>query len=93
MQSFVRQVDPVTREISFGDVADKQAIAAMMDKIKLDVVEAKILTGTDDLAKAADNDHREALESRLQVGRQLARDIGVCHDSSHGSDIMTYRPY
>jgi hypothetical protein len=26
MQSFVRQVDPATRRISFGDVADKAAI-------------------------------------------------------------------
>lgn len=53
MQSFVRQVTPVTNEIVFGDVRDKKEIAALMDKIKLDVVEAKILTGTDDLEKAA----------------------------------------
>lgn len=53
MQSFVRQVTPVTNEIVFGDVRDKKEIAGLMDKIKLDVVEAKILTGTDDLEKAA----------------------------------------
>jgi sugar/nucleoside kinase (ribokinase family) len=53
MQSFVRHVDPATREIEFSDVADKKDIAAMMDKLKLDIVEAKILTGTDDLEKAA----------------------------------------
>ena len=53
MQSFVRQVDPVTKEISFGDVPEKKEIARLMSKIKLDIVEAKVLTGTDDLEKAA----------------------------------------
>jgi len=53
MQSFVRQVDPVTRSISFGDVADKAEFAQLLDMVKLDVVEAKVLTGTDDLERAA----------------------------------------
>ncbi len=53
MQSFVRQVDPVTREIAFKDVPGKQEIVKQMSKVKLDVVEAKVLTGTDDLEKAA----------------------------------------
>jgi len=52
MQSFVRHVTPVTKEIEYSDVANKREIAAMMDKLKLDIVEAKILTGTDDLEKA-----------------------------------------
>jgi sugar/nucleoside kinase (ribokinase family) len=52
MQSFVRHVTPVTKDIEYSDVADKKEIAAMMDKLKLDIVEAKILTGTDDLEKA-----------------------------------------
>lgn len=52
MQSFVRHVTPVTHDIEFNDVANKKEIAAMMDKLKLDVVEARILTGTDDLEKA-----------------------------------------
>jgi len=53
MQSFVRQITPVTHEIKIGDVVDKREIAGMMDKVKLDVVEARILTGTDDLEQAA----------------------------------------
>jgi sugar/nucleoside kinase (ribokinase family) len=53
MQNFVRHVTPVTHEIEFSDVANKKEIAAMMDKLKLDVVEARILTGTDDLEQAA----------------------------------------
>ncbi len=53
MQSFVRHIAPVTHEIEFSDVANKKDIAAMMDKLKLDVVEARILTGTEDLEKAA----------------------------------------
>lgn len=53
MQSFVRHIHPVTKNHEFSDVADKKEIAAMMDKLKLDIVEAKLLTGTDDLEKAA----------------------------------------
>jgi sugar/nucleoside kinase (ribokinase family) len=53
MQSFVRQVDPVTREIAFQDVPQKQEIVKQMNKVKLDVVEAKVLTGTDNLEDAA----------------------------------------
>ena len=52
MQSFVRHVTP-GRVIRYSDVTNKQEIAGMMDKLKLDVVEARILTGTDDLEKAA----------------------------------------
>ena len=53
MQSFVRHIHPVTKNHEFSDVADKEEIAAMMNKLKLDIVEAKLLTGTDDLEKAA----------------------------------------
>lgn len=53
MQSFVRQVDIETRKISFKDVPSKAEISSLLDRIKLDVVEAKILTGSDDLETAA----------------------------------------
>lgn len=53
MQSFVRQVNPVTRVISFADVPAKAEIAGLLDRVKLDVVEARILTGSDDLEVAA----------------------------------------
>jgi sugar/nucleoside kinase (ribokinase family) len=53
MQSFVRQVDPRTRAISFADVPAKAEITRLLDRVKLDVVEAKILTGMDDLEAAA----------------------------------------
>ena len=53
MQSFVRHINPVTHNHEFSDVADKKEIAAMMDKLKLDIVEARLLTGTEDLEKAA----------------------------------------
>jgi sugar/nucleoside kinase (ribokinase family) len=53
MQSFVRQVDPATRKISFADVPAKAEITALLDRVKLDVVEAKLLTGHDDLERAA----------------------------------------
>jgi sugar/nucleoside kinase (ribokinase family) len=53
MQSFVRHINPVSHDHEFSDVADKKEIAAMMDKLKLDIVEARILTGTEDLEKAA----------------------------------------
>ncbi len=53
MQSFVRQVDPATHRITFADVPDKAELVALLDMVKLDVVEAKVLTGTDDLERAA----------------------------------------
>jgi sugar/nucleoside kinase (ribokinase family) len=53
MQSFVRQVDSTSREIAFKDVPQKKEIVQYMSKIKLDIVEAKVLTGIDDLEKAA----------------------------------------
>ena len=53
MQGFVRQVDEASRIIRFGDVPGKQAIMGLTDFVKLDVVEAKILTGTDNISEAA----------------------------------------
>ena len=53
MQSFVRQVDLKTREIAFRDVPSKQEIVSLLSKVKLDVVEAQLLTGTNDLEQAA----------------------------------------
>ena len=53
MQSFVRQITPVTHEINFGDVSNKKEIISKMDVVKLDIIEAKVLTGADDLEAAA----------------------------------------
>jgi sugar/nucleoside kinase (ribokinase family) len=53
MQGFVRQVDEVTRTIQFNDVPEKREIMGLADFVKLDVVEANILTGSDNLAEAA----------------------------------------
>jgi sugar/nucleoside kinase (ribokinase family) len=53
MQSFVRKVQPVTHQIAFEDVPAKKEIVRQLDMVKLDIVEAKVLTGTDDLSKAA----------------------------------------
>lgn len=53
MQGFLRQVDQTTRRISFADVPDTAAIIALLDMVKLDVAEARILTGTDNLEQAA----------------------------------------
>jgi sugar/nucleoside kinase (ribokinase family) len=53
MQSFVRQVDPETGETELADVAEKLEIIRLVEKIKLDVVEAEVLTGTADLERAA----------------------------------------
>lgn len=53
MQSFVRQVNPATREIAFKDVGRKQEIIQQLSMVKLDIVEAEVLTGTADLAQAA----------------------------------------
>ena len=53
MQSFVRQVDLATHKIRFADVPAKAEITALLDRVKLDVVEAGILTGRQDLEAAA----------------------------------------
>lgn len=53
MQGFVRQVDEGTRVIRFNDVPEKQEIMAIVDFVKLDVVEASILTGTENISEAA----------------------------------------
>jgi len=53
MQSFVRQVQPVSHLIAFQDVTAKKEIVCQMNMIKLDNVEAKVLTGIDDLEQAA----------------------------------------
>ena len=53
MQSYVRQITPVTHEINFGDVKDKEEIVSKMDMVKLDVIEAGVCAGTEDLEEAA----------------------------------------
>ena len=53
LQSFVRQAHPETKEVSYGDDDRKQEICALMSKIKLDVTEAQMLTGTNDLEEAS----------------------------------------
>ncbi len=53
MQNLVRQVDPATRVVAFRDAPDKRRVVALLDRVKLDVVEAKLLTGEDDLETAA----------------------------------------
>ncbi len=52
MQSFVRVIGD-DRQIIFSDFSAKREVAALLDVVKLDVVEAEILTGTRDLARAA----------------------------------------
>jgi len=51
-QSFVRVIGP-DREIIFSDFPAKREVAPLLEVAKLDVVEAEILTGTRDLARAA----------------------------------------
>ncbi len=53
MQSFVFQMDKRTRGIRLGDVPEKQEILRMNDFVKLDVMEARALTGTDILEDQA----------------------------------------
>jgi sugar/nucleoside kinase (ribokinase family) len=52
-QALVRVPDPKTGEVAFGDYPHKKEVAAMAEKIKLDVVEGEILTGTADQEQAA----------------------------------------
>jgi sugar/nucleoside kinase (ribokinase family) len=54
MQSFVLQADDETGLLRFADVPDKKEILDLTDFVKLDAVEAKILTGADVLQDQAD---------------------------------------
>jgi len=54
MQSFVWQVDDQTGAIHPKDVPEKKEILSMVEFVKLDVMEAKALTGTDVLQDQAD---------------------------------------
>jgi sugar/nucleoside kinase (ribokinase family) len=53
MQSFVRQVDPLSRTIAFRDVPLKREIVHVLEMVKLDIVEARILTDKEDPEQAA----------------------------------------
>jgi sugar/nucleoside kinase (ribokinase family) len=53
MQNFVRQVDPETGIIHFRDAPDKREIVGLADIVKLDIVEAEVLTGTRKVEEAA----------------------------------------
>ena len=54
MQSFVRRVDPESGVLDLRDVPAKKEIAELCEVVKVDVVEAEILTGTKNLEKAAE---------------------------------------
>jgi len=53
MQNFVRQVDIQTGVIQFRDVPAKREIVGLADIVKLDIVEAEVLTGTRNMEEAA----------------------------------------
>jgi len=53
MQSFILQVDDKTGHVHLKDVPEKREILGMADIVKLDAAEARVLTGSDDLHKAA----------------------------------------
>ena len=53
MQGFVRHLDPVTRKIHLRDAPGKKKIFDLAERVKVDVQEAGLLTGTQDLEKAA----------------------------------------
>ncbi|MFH1834286.1 MAG: PfkB family carbohydrate kinase [bacterium] len=53
MQALIRRTDLRTGEVRYEDYPHKRRVAAMAAKVKLDAVEAEILTGTADLEQAA----------------------------------------
>jgi sugar/nucleoside kinase (ribokinase family) len=53
MQGFVRHVDAETGIIQFRDVPAKREILVLAEIVKLDIVEAEVLTGTRDMGEAA----------------------------------------
>jgi hypothetical protein len=53
MQGFVRQADPETGEVSYEQVPAEREIVSMADRVKLDGLEARFLTGLSDPREAA----------------------------------------
>jgi sugar/nucleoside kinase (ribokinase family) len=53
MQALIRDADVTTGKVVYGDYPHKEEVAGMAAKIKLDVVEARLLTGSSDLETAA----------------------------------------
>lgn len=53
MQGFVRHVDAETGIIEFKDVPAKREILELAEIVKLDIIEAEVLTGTRDMEEAA----------------------------------------
>ena len=45
LQGFVRQADPRTGEVLYGEVPAVREIVALVDRVKLDALEARFLTG------------------------------------------------
>ena len=103
MQSFVRHVTPVTHDIEYSNVGNKKEIAAMMDKLKLDIVEARILTGRR-TGKSRDHcqimglpgNHHHALPGRVRAGegKDLLRKIlQQQHSGRTGRGDTTFSAY
>ncbi len=53
MQALVRAVDPHTGTVVYSDYPHKREVAALAQKVKLDLREARLLTGAGDLEQAA----------------------------------------
>jgi sugar/nucleoside kinase (ribokinase family) len=53
MQALVRAADLRTGEVIYGDYPHKKQVAGMAETVKLDAVEAQLLTGAADLEQAA----------------------------------------
>ncbi len=53
IQSFIWQLDNQTQAITPQDIPDKEEILSLADFVKLDVSEAKVLTGADDIEEQA----------------------------------------
>ncbi len=52
-QGLIRQADPRTGEVSYGDVPAKEEVAKLAAKLKFDALEAQYLTGSSDSEVAA----------------------------------------
>jgi sugar/nucleoside kinase (ribokinase family) len=90
MQTLVRFIGP-DRQVTFRDDPSKKDIAPLLNVAKLDVVEAEILTGTRDCAKAAQIvagwGTREVLITE-QPGATLAAEGRVYHQKFTNTSLV-----
>ncbi|MCL5734267.1 MAG: hypothetical protein M1274_01545 [Actinobacteria bacterium] len=72
MQALVRNADPTTGSVVYEDYPHKVLVFEMAEKVKLDIVEARLLVGTSDLEETAKHIERTGSREVMVTSREGA---------------------